>query len=206
MGGLGALTIAMKNPAAYKSVSAFAPISNPTQSDWGRKQLSAYLGDDESTWSDYDPTLLMREYGWPGAILVDQGTDDQFLDLLKPEAIWEIERGLALSGRDIQRASTLRSDWYRAVTKLFESYHAFVLPTAQCFPFPIDWHWPREVGGVAMDTYHRWMEVVVPVSLIGLPAIALPMGGPRPMGLQIAGRRGDDQAVLQLGEAWHRGG
>lgn len=87
MGGLGALTIAMKNPAAYKSVSAFAPISNPTQSDWGRKQLSAYLGDDESTWSDYDPTLLMREYGWPGAILVDQGTDDQFLDLLKPEAL-----------------------------------------------------------------------------------------------------------------------
>ena len=127
-------------------------------------------------------------------------------DLLKPEAIWEIERGLALSGRDIQRASTLRSDWYRAVTKQFESYDAFVLPTAQCFPFSIDWHWPREVGGVAMDTYHRWMEVVVPVSLIGLPAIAVPMGGPRPMGLQIAGRRGDDQAVLQLGEAWHRGG
>ena len=127
-------------------------------------------------------------------------------DLLKTEAIWEIERGLALSGRDIQRASSLRSDWYRAVTKLFATYDAFVLPTAQCFPFPIDWHWPREIGGVAMDTYHRWMEVVIPVSLIGLPAIALPIGGARSMGLQIAGRRGDDQAVLQLGEAWHRGG
>lgn len=127
-------------------------------------------------------------------------------DLLKPEAIWEIERGLALSGSDIQRASALRSDWYRAVTKLFERYDAFVLPTAQCFPFPIDWHWPREVGGVAMDTYHRWMEVVVPVSLIGLPAIAVPISSERPMGLQIAARRGDDLSVLQLGEAWHRGG
>ncbi len=127
-------------------------------------------------------------------------------DLLKPEAIWEIERGLALTGREVQRASALRSDWYRAVTGLFGSYDVFALPTAQCFPFPIDWHWPREIGGVTMDTYHRWMEVVVPVSLIGLPAVAVPLKGPRPMGLQFAGRRGDDLTVLQLAESWHREG
>lgn len=89
MGGLGALTIAMKNPKKFSSLSAFAPIANPTQSDWGRKQFSAYLGDDETSWHEYDPTLLMREVGWDGDILIDQGGDDQFLDLLKPEALAE---------------------------------------------------------------------------------------------------------------------
>lgn len=89
MGGLGALTIAMKNPDRYDSLSAFAPIANPTQSDWGRKQLGAYLGTDESNWPPYDPSLLMREHGWKGEVLVDQGADDQFLDLLRPEALAE---------------------------------------------------------------------------------------------------------------------
>ena len=86
MGGHGALTIALRNPDLFSSVSAFAPITNPTQSDWGRKQLSAYLGDDESAWSCYDSTILLEEHGWKGDILVDQGANDQFLDLLKPEA------------------------------------------------------------------------------------------------------------------------
>ncbi|SFR00096.1 S-formylglutathione hydrolase [Poseidonocella sedimentorum] len=87
MGGHGALTIAMKNPDLFASVSAFAPIANPTRSDWGRKQLSAYLGDDEANWAQYDATLLLEELGWKGDMLIDQGADDQFLDLLKPEAL-----------------------------------------------------------------------------------------------------------------------
>ncbi|MEL6682228.1 MAG: amidase [Pseudomonadota bacterium] len=122
---------------------------------------------------------------------------------LKPAAIWEIERGLALTGREIARASTFRSDWFRAATKLFKSFDAFALPTAQCFPFPVEWDWPQDIDGVLMDTYHRWMEVVVPVSLIGLPCLAVPIAGQRPIGLQIAGRPRDDMGVLQLGEAWH---
>ena len=87
MGGHGALTLAMNLPGRYKSVSAFAPISNPTASDWGRKQLSAYLGDDESAWAKHDATLLMREKGFDGPMLIDTGTTDQFIDLLKPEAL-----------------------------------------------------------------------------------------------------------------------
>ncbi|MFD1880519.1 S-formylglutathione hydrolase [Paracoccus pacificus] len=87
MGGHGALTIAMTFPDRYRSVSAFAPIANPSQSDWGRKQLTAYLGGDESAWAAHDSTLLMREKGYKGEILIDQGTDDQFLELLKPEAL-----------------------------------------------------------------------------------------------------------------------
>ncbi|MGB3244678.1 MAG: S-formylglutathione hydrolase [Sulfitobacter sp.] len=87
MGGHGAITIALRNPGLFASLSAFAPIANPTQSDWGRKQLSAYLGDDESAWVEYDSTLLLESLGWKSDLLVDQGADDQFLDLLKPEAL-----------------------------------------------------------------------------------------------------------------------
>jgi len=89
MGGHGALTIAMSLPGRFKSVSAFAPISHPTASDWGRKQFNAYLGDDTSTWAAHDATLLMRERGFDGPMLVDTGTKDQFIDLLNPEAFAE---------------------------------------------------------------------------------------------------------------------
>ncbi|WP_323768283.1 S-formylglutathione hydrolase [Antarctobacter sp.] len=89
MGGHGALTLAMNLPGRFASVSAFAPIAHPTTSDWGRKQLGAYLGADESAWAAHDATLLMREKGFDGPVLIDQGGSDQFLDLLKPEALSE---------------------------------------------------------------------------------------------------------------------
>ena len=87
MGGHGALTLAMGLPGRYRSVSAFAPICNPTAADWGRKQLAAYLGTDETKWVPHDATLLMQSVGFDGPVLVDTGTDDQFLDLLRPEAL-----------------------------------------------------------------------------------------------------------------------
>ncbi|NDR55523.1 S-formylglutathione hydrolase [Aliiruegeria sabulilitoris] len=89
MGGHGALTLAMGLPGRFASASAFAPIANPSASDWGRKQLTAYLGADESGWADHDATILMRSKGFDGPVLVDQGSEDQFLDLLKPEALAE---------------------------------------------------------------------------------------------------------------------
>jgi len=87
MGGHGALTLAMNLPGRFASVSAFAPITNPAASDWGRKQLGAYLGADEATWARHDSTLMMQEKGFDGPVLIDQGASDQFLDLLKPEAL-----------------------------------------------------------------------------------------------------------------------
>ncbi|NRB20540.1 MAG: S-formylglutathione hydrolase [Rhodobacteraceae bacterium] len=86
MGGHGALTLAMGLPGRFRSVSAFAPICNPSASDWGRKQLAAYLGEDEAAWARHDATLMMRETGFNGPILIDTGTTDQFIDLLQPEA------------------------------------------------------------------------------------------------------------------------
>ena len=127
--------------------------------------------------------------------------------LLKPEAIWEIENGLALSAMDIHEASALRSAWLRRAVDLFQTYDALVLPSAQMFPFPAEWDWPKEIAGVAMDTYHRWMEIVVPASLLGLPALNVPAGFSDtglPMGVQIIGAPGQDAAVLQLGEAYHQ--
>jgi S-formylglutathione hydrolase len=89
MGGHGALTLAMSLPGRFASVSAFAPIAHPSASDWGRKQFGAYLGPDEAAWRAHDASLLMAERGFDGPVLVDQGSADQFLDLLKPEALAE---------------------------------------------------------------------------------------------------------------------
>jgi len=89
MGGHGALTIAMTHPEIYRSLSAISPIANPTDSDWGRKQFTAYLGADEATWAPHDASILMRDRGYPDTVLIDQGAKDQFLDLLKPEALAE---------------------------------------------------------------------------------------------------------------------
>lgn len=89
MGGHGALTLAMGLPGRFTSVSAFAPIANPSASDWGRKQLTAYLGKDENTWEAHDATLMIKKTGFDGPILIDQGSADQFLDLLRPETLTE---------------------------------------------------------------------------------------------------------------------
>ena len=103
MGGHGALTIALKNPQLYKSVSAFAPIASPMRCPWGRKALTAYLGSDENQWGEYDATALIEKRGWPGrSILVDQGTQDQFLATqLMPELLAQAceRKGLSLELR-----------------------------------------------------------------------------------------------------------
>ncbi len=125
---------------------------------------------------------------------------------LKPETLWEIEQGRTLSAQAVYEASVIRSDYYAHMARLFDRFDAVVLPTAQVWPFPVDWRWPQAIGARAMDTYHRWMEVVIPISLIGLPALSVPVGfGAQglPMGMQIAGRVGADAAILAMGQAWH---
>lgn len=121
---------------------------------------------------------------------------------IKPEAIWEIENGLALRAIEVIEASRVRTAWYQVVRRLFETHDYLVLPSAQVFPFAAETHWPDHVGGRKMDTYHRWMEVVVPGSLLGCPALNVPVGfndDGLPMGMQIIGRHQADLAVLQLG-------
>ena len=91
MGGHGALTIGLKNPDRYRSVSAFAPICSPMRCPWGEKALSGYVGSDKRAWRSYDATALIEDRGWSGPpLVVDQGTKDPFLEReLKPELLSE---------------------------------------------------------------------------------------------------------------------
>lgn len=125
--------------------------------------------------------------------------------LLKPEAVWEIERGLKLSGLDVFNASKVRSAWHQTLRLLFERFDYFVMPATQVFPFAAELHWPAEIAGKKMDTYHRWMESVVPVTMLGLPTLAAPAGfGPNglPAGIQLIGPPQADWSVLQMGHAY----
>lgn len=123
MGGHGALTLAMSRPGQFRSVSAFSPITNPTASDWGGKQLGAYLGGDESKWLAHDAAHLMREKGFDGPVLVDTGTNDQFIDLLRPEALAE-----AANARRQQATLRLQPGYdhsYFFVSSFMEDHVAF---------------------------------------------------------------------------------
>jgi amidase len=133
--------------------------------------------------------------------------DPQKRGKLKPEIQWEIEGGLNVTVAEFQHASDIRSDWYRALLKLFQNYEYLLLPSAQVFPFDAQEHWPKEINGKTMDTYHRWMEVVIGPTMSGLPALSVPVGfGPNglPMGMQIIGKPHADLAVLQLAYAYEQ--
>ncbi|SJN53449.1 S-formylglutathione hydrolase [Vibrio ruber] len=91
MGGHGALTIGIKNPQRYRSISAFSPICHPVACPWGQKALKAYLGEDQALWQDYDATELLKQKGCALPILIDQGEMDPFLEeQLKPWDLLEV--------------------------------------------------------------------------------------------------------------------
>jgi amidase len=95
---------------------------------------------------------------------------------LKSEAIWEIEGSLDLKASDLYAASTDRSAWYQALQRTFTQFDYIAVPTAQVFPFDVTQHWPKQIADRQMDTYHRWMEVVVAWTLSGCPVISVPVG------------------------------
>lgn len=128
--------------------------------------------------------------------------------LMKPEAIWEVEGGMKLTAPQLAVASAGRTRIYQAFRTAFERFDFLVLPTAQVFPFENATHWPKQVAGVEMDSYHRWMEVTLPPTMAGLPTLAAPagFGGAHglPIGLQIIGPNHADLAVLKLGHAYEK--
>ena len=126
---------------------------------------------------------------------------------LKPEAQWEYDQGQGLSGAQVYAASTARTRYYRHMVGLFEHFDLLVLPSAQVWPFPAEWTWPRAIAGRTMDTYHRWMEVVIYATLAGLPAISVPVGfsdDGLPMGMQLIGPPLGDRAVLNAAAAYEQ--
>ena len=157
----------------------------------------------EALWSSWTTLRAMLNAGAKGELARDPAKRAR----TKPETLWEIDRGAGLSAAAVHAASVTRSRWYARAAKFFARFDALALPAAQVWPFPVDWRWPEEIAGRRMDSYHRWMEVVVPVSLIGLPCVALPAGFSQaglPTGMQLFGPTGADAAVLGLADAYHR--
>jgi S-formylglutathione hydrolase len=115
MGGHGAITLALRHPARYRSVSAFAPIVAPTEVPWGQKAFSRYLGDHHEAWREHDACALVRRRAFAGTILIDQGTDDRFLDVqLRPDLF---EAACADAGQSLKlnrRAGYDHSYWFIA--------------------------------------------------------------------------------------------
>ena len=130
---------------------------------------------------------------------------------VKPEARWEYEQSLQLTGPQLLAASAGRTRFYQHMRALFERFDVLAMPSAQVWPFDVDMRWPSEIDGRSMDTYHRWMEVVIYSTLAGLPSISVPAGfapeGPckgLPMGLQLIGKPQGDFELLQWAFAYEQ--
>jgi len=126
---------------------------------------------------------------------------------IKPEALWEYDQAQGVTGAEFMTASTTRTVLYQRMLTLFEDHDVLALPTAQVWPFEVNVRWPRQIGGAPMDTYHRWMEVVIYATLAGLPCISVPAGfnpDGLPMGLQLIGRPQGDFALLQVAFAYEQ--
>ncbi len=130
---------------------------------------------------------------------------------MKPEALYEIDAANGLTAHAFMAASTVRSHFYAALLKLFDTYDAIALPSAQVWPFDVTLRYPTEIvaakGTVAMDTYHRWMESSIYATFAGLPAVSVPAGfgtNGLPMGLQLIGKPQGDEALLQLAALFDR--
>jgi amidase len=124
---------------------------------------------------------------------------------LKPEAVYEIETGLKLSAYDITAASVVRNEWTQAVRRFFERYDYIIAPTAQVFPFDATQHWPQEIAGRRMETYHEWMKGVLLVTMSGSPSLAVPAGFSDqglPFGIQLIGPNRQEFSLLQLAYAY----
>lgn len=150
-------------------------------------------------------TWLTHRHWLMSGLMDDLYQDPEKRAQLKPELIWEIEGGHKLSALDVFKASKARSQWYQVVDRLLTEFDALVLPSAQVFPFDKSIRWPKHINGKEMDTYHRWMEVVIGGTLSGCPVVNVPAGFNEkglPMGIQMIGKNRQDFALLQLAHGY----
>jgi len=128
-------------------------------------------------------------------------------DQLKPEAIWNIEQGLALRAVDVGRAMTAQAALLERMRRFFERHEFLLCAVNQIPPFDAALDWPKEIEGVAMEHYIAWMKSAYWISATLHPAISVPAGfteGALPVGIQIVGRARDDQGVLALAHAFEQ--
>ena len=123
---------------------------------------------------------------------------------LKPDVIWNIERGLALSAADIARAENARGALYHRMAAFFRTYDLLLCPAACIAPFPVSTRWLRELNGVAFDNYVEWIRITYAITLTASPALSLPCGftaDGRPVGLQMVGRPRGEADLLAAAAA-----
>jgi amidase len=123
----------------------------------------------------------------------------------KETAVWNIEKGQALSGAELIESELVRSQIYAHVVDFFNEFDALILPAAQVAPFDTNTDWIREINGEPMQTYIDWMTVCCAITVTGLPAISVPAGfTPQglPIGLQIVGKPRGDLSLLKLAHAF----
>jgi amidase len=148
----------------------------------------------------WDAVVHLRAWQ-QGSSLLDYYHDTAKRALLKPEAVYEIETGLKLSAFDVSAASVVRSEWFQAVRRLQSRFDYMIAPTAQLFPFDAAMHWPQEIAGHRMQTYHEWMKGVLLITMSGCPALAAPAGFSKrglPIGIQIIAPNRREIDCLQL--------
>lgn len=141
-----------------------------------------------------------------GHMLIDLYKDPVKRGQLSPEALFEVEMYLKLSAADVAVVGNVRSAWYQAVRRFFATFDYFVLPSAQVFPFDAKTNYPTEIAGrPTTDAYYRWMEVMVPVTMAGCPAVNVPAGfndAGLPMGIQIMAPNHAEKACLEIAHAY----
>jgi amidase len=221
----------LRNPAAFGNVLGFRPTAGTVVPPGPIAQLGE-LGPMGRTVADVarllgvmaarppaelDGPVAGTRVAWVGDLGGRLATEPGVLELaplhadpalraqLKPEVVWEVEHGLAYTALDVNRAAAVRQRWVEAVGALFERFDAVLAPSTQVFPFAVTTPWPELVDGRRMDTYHRWMETVMPWSMAGTPVLGMPAGFDTrglPTGVQLVGPAGADHAVLRLGRAY----
>jgi amidase len=187
----------------YPVQPAVTAVCNAARSVFAK--LGCEVVNDEPDLAGVDELFqTLRAAGYAAALAGDL---DRGRSQLKDTVVWNVERGLALTPADLERAANLQAALDARVAKFFSVYEFLVLPTVQVLPFSVEIEWPRAIEGVAMQTYVDWMATCYAISCLRAPAISVPCGfSPEglPVGLQIVGRAGCDVEVLRLAHAFEQ--
>ncbi len=171
----------------------------------------------ETVAPNFDPAVLWHTWlilrsGLQGGTLGPLIEDPEKRAMVKEAVVWEAQNAKESSSADFFQASVNRTSFYLSVVEMFNEVDFLLMPTAQVFPFDVNMEWPKEINGKKMDTYHRWMEVVLTPTMSGLPAMSLPVtassndGAATDMtGVQLIGKPQDDIGVLQASIDYHAG-